>query len=107
YLKYRDVPFDAVVAMSDISLEFLAQNREDLFVGTPVVFFTTTRTERPFANSTGFRSPADYVGTLMLAAHLQPALTHVFVVSGAGADDRPVEGALRARLRPDTSQVRD
>src|SRR4249919_3162858 len=47
YLKYRDVTFDAVVAMSDISLEFLAQSREDLFVGTPVVFFTSVRAERP------------------------------------------------------------
>ncbi len=106
YLKYKDVPFDAVVAMSDISLDFLAQNREDLFVGTPVVFFTSARTERPFGNSTGFRSPTDYVGTLMLAARLQPALTHVFVVSGAGADDRTVEVAVRAQLRAYESKFR-
>ena len=99
FLKYRDVTFDAIVAMSDISLDFLAQNREDLFVGTPVVFFTSGRTERPFANSTGFRSPTDYVATLMLAARLQPGLAHVFVVSGAGVDDRTVGVAVRAQLR--------
>jgi len=106
YLKYRDVTFDAVVAMSDISLEFLAQSREDLFVGTPVVFFTSTRGERPFANSTGFRSPPDYVGTLMLAARLQPGLAHVFVVSGAGADDQTIGGAVRAQLRSYESKFR-
>ena len=74
-------------------------------MGTPVVFFTSARTERPFGNSTGFRSPANYAGTLMLAAHLQPALTHVFVVSGAGADDRTVEVAVRAQLRASSSKL--
>lgn len=99
YLKYRGVTFDAVIAMSDIAIDFLAQNREDLFAGAPVIFFSSTRTGRPFANSTGFRSPTNFAGTLLLAARLQPRLAHVFVVTGAGADDKAFETAARAQLR--------
>jgi signal transduction histidine kinase len=104
YLKYKDVTFDIVIAMSDVSLEFLAESRDDLFRGTPVVFFSTTRTDRPFANATGFRSPTNYVGSLMLAAALQPGLKNVYVVSGDGSDDRSFAIAATAQLRRHESQ---
>jgi signal transduction histidine kinase len=104
-LKYKDVTFDAVIAVSDISIDFLAQSR-DLFVGAPVVFFSSARTERPFANSTGFRSPANFLGTLLLAARLQPDLAQVYVVCGAGVDDKAFETAARAQLHPYESRYR-
>jgi signal transduction histidine kinase len=100
YLKYRGVTFDAVIAMSDISIDFLSQSRDDLFVGSPVVFFSSTRKDRPFANSTGFRSPTNFLDTLLLAARLHPRLAHVFVVTGAGIDDKVFEAGARTQLRP-------
>jgi signal transduction histidine kinase len=97
-LKYRDVRFDVVVAMSDVALEFLAHTRGDLFRGSPVVFFSNTHKTPLFPNSTGLESSVNFTGTLLLASRLQPGLKHVFVVSGAGDDDKAFERAARSQL---------
>jgi signal transduction histidine kinase len=98
-LKYKDVRFDVIVAMSDIALEFLAQSRADLFGGSPVVFFSSTHKAPLFPNSTGIQSSVNYTGTVLLASRLQPGLKHVFVVSGAGEDDKAFERGARSQLQ--------
>jgi hypothetical protein len=38
-LKYRDHRFDVIVAIQDVALEFVGDNRNALFADTPVVYF--------------------------------------------------------------------
>ena len=53
-LKYKGLAFDLVIAMQDIALEFIGENRNELFPGTPVVFFaSSSRSVRRLPNSTG------------------------------------------------------
>jgi hypothetical protein len=63
-LKYRGQHFDVVIAMGEKPLEFVATHRDELFAGTPLVYFSdlgliacrTTRTPR--ASSPRRISPA-------------------------------------------------
>ena len=96
--KYEDHRFDLIVAMGDDATRFVSGNRE-IFTGVPpVVFFAASRSiERP-ANATGVVSETDLRGTVRLAAALDPALRHVFVVTGADANDRRFDRMARAQL---------
>ena len=99
-LKYRGLHFDLVVALNDLSLRFVGEHRDELFPGTPVVYFLSSRSMRPPANATGVIAETNYSGTLALVAQLQPGVKRVIVVSGDGADDKAFENAARAQFRP-------
>jgi signal transduction histidine kinase len=98
--KYKGQRFDVIIAMQDIALEFVAENRDDLFPGTPVVFYADSAATRRVANSTGVIVELNLSGTLALAAQLQPDIQRVFVVTGAEASDREYESLARAQFRP-------
>ena len=45
-VKYTGRHFDLIVAMQDLALELVGGSRNDLFPGTPVVFFATSDATR-------------------------------------------------------------
>jgi signal transduction histidine kinase len=97
-LKYRGRRFDVVLAMLDVSIEFLGRYREELFPGTPVVFFALRPIERRIPNSTGVIGQVDFGGTVTLATTLQPDTREIVVVSGASSRDREFESEARRQL---------
>ena len=96
--KYKDVHFDVIIAMQDLALEFVGDTRNDLFPGTPVVFFATSAATRRIGNSTGVVAELDFKGTLQLAAALQPDARHVVVVLGSDAGSAEYERVARQQF---------
>jgi signal transduction histidine kinase len=97
--KYRDYRFDVIISLQNIALEFLGENRNELFPGTPVVYFSNPPVTPRFANSTGLVSDLNFAGTLALVEKLQPETRHVFVVAGAATADKDYEQLARAQFR--------
>jgi signal transduction histidine kinase len=96
--KYRGQHIDVIIAMQDIALQFLGANRNDLLPDTPVVFFSASLNPVRIANSTGVASGLRLDKTVTLASTLQPDLKTIFVVTGAGSDDRMYESAARSQF---------
>jgi len=96
-LKYHDKSFDLVIAMGDAPLQFISDN-QGFFADTPIVFFSSARTPRRPANSTGLTAELNLTGTLALARALQPDLRNVFVVSGAHETDKAYEAFARSQF---------
>ena len=97
--KYQGVQFSIVIALNDLALEFVTSNRDQLFTNVPVVFFSTRASPVTVSGASGISSPQDYRGTIRLATALQPDVTQVFVITGAGTDDDAVEQLARAQFR--------
>ena len=102
-LKYREHRFDALIAMGDVPLRFLATHRDSLFGDTPVVFFSSQPAPVRIPNSTGVVAELNLVGTLDLITRLQPDLRALFVVSGAAGS--AIEQAARTEFAPFESRV--
>jgi signal transduction histidine kinase len=102
--KYEHVRFDLVIAMHDVTYEFAQAHRGDLFNGAPIVFVSTSPGTPRAPNSTGLSIPYDFVDSLRLALHLQPATRHVAVVSGADARDSAFERMARDQFAPFAGQ---
>ena len=98
-LKYNVQRFDVVIAMLDVAVEFLQEYRDDLFPGSPVVFFATRPLARSAPNFTGLISRTRLDPTLTLATSLQPDTKQVFVVSGAGVREKQYEAIGREQFR--------
>jgi len=96
--KYKDVHFDVIIAMQDLALEFVGDARNELFPGTPVVFFATSPATRRIADSTGLVAELDFKGTLQLVAALQPEARQVVVVLGADAGSAEYERVARQQF---------
>jgi hypothetical protein len=108
--KYSDRKMDAVVATSDISLDFLTKYRADLFTTAPIVFVAT---EQPPSDSlarepgmTGIISISAYKKTLDLALKLHPDTERVFIISGTLEHDKRIENLARAELQGYENRVR-
>jgi signal transduction histidine kinase len=103
-LKYQSMHLDAVVAVQDTAIEFVRNNRGQLFVDTPIVFLAN---EAPPAmrNSTGVIVERKLDGTLAFAVALQPDVRNVFVVSGANESDKVFERMARAQFKPFESRL--
>jgi len=97
--KYQGVHFSLIIALNDLALEFVTSNRDELFINVPVVFYSSRSSPVAVSGSTGIAAPQDYRGTIELATALQPDVTRVFVVTGAGPDDVSVERLARAQFR--------
>jgi signal transduction histidine kinase len=98
-LKYDGLQFHAVIAVLDAAIGFLETYREDLFPGTPVIFFARTAPARRMVNSTGAIEVVDFASTVTFARTLQPDARQVFVVSGAGTRERILENQARAQFK--------
>jgi signal transduction histidine kinase len=96
--KYSNHRFDLVIGMQEVAIEFLRRHRAELFPATPVVFFALNPVDRPISNATGVVADVDYTRTLTLASALQPEVTQVFVVTGAGPRDKAIEAQARRQF---------
>jgi signal transduction histidine kinase len=96
--KYKGTRFDVIIAMQDLALEFIGDNRNELFPDTPVVFFATSTATKRIANSTGVVAELDFRGTLELAAALQPDARQVVVVAGSDAGSLEYERVARQQF---------
>ena len=104
-VKYIDQRFNLIIAMHEIALDFLGTARDELFPGTPVVFFTDTPSTQRMPNSTGVISETDLTASIALAATLQPGIKRVYVVTGAHERDKIFERRARAQLRSFESRL--
>jgi signal transduction histidine kinase len=104
-LKYQDRHFDLLIAVGRRAIEFLADNRDELFPNTPVVFYDIEPPRMRVPNSTGVVNELHFSRSLDVAVALQPDLKHVYVVSGAGMSDQENEQRAREEFRPFSDQL--
>jgi signal transduction histidine kinase len=108
--KYADRPVDVVVAQSDVSLNFLAKYRDDLFPQVPVIFYSATRpapeTLAPWKQITGVVVFGGFKKTIDAALALQPQTEQVFVISGSLERDRRFETIARTELKEHEGHVK-
>jgi signal transduction histidine kinase len=97
--KYKERHLDLLLVMGDPAADFVSRNRDVLFSGTPVVFYTLSPPPNPIANSTGLLNKLQFGPSIALALALQPDLEHVYVVVGTTALDRSRESQARAEFR--------
>jgi signal transduction histidine kinase len=98
-LKYGGKRVDLIIVIGALAIDFTNRYRKDLFRDTPAVFYSTQPITR-LVNATGFINPLHFGRSIDLALALQPDLKRVYVVGGAGADDRNYERQARAELHP-------
>ena len=97
--KYKERHLDLLLVMGDPAADFVSRNRDALFSGTPVVFYTLSPPPKPIANSTGLLNKLQFGPSIALALALQPDLEHVYVVVGTTVLDRSRESQARAEFR--------
>ena len=101
--KYAGHPVDVVVAQSDVSLNFLARHRDDLFPNVPVVFYSATRptpeTLALWQDITGVVVFGGFQKTIETALAIHPQTQQLFVISGSLEHDRRFETLARAQLK--------
>src|SRR5215831_15564455 len=72
--KYAGKHFDLLLMMGDVAMDFVSRHRDELFSGTPAVFYSLVAPSRRFANSTGLINTLHFGPSLDLALALQPDL---------------------------------
>jgi signal transduction histidine kinase len=103
--KYKERRLDLILVMGDPAADFVGRNRDVLFSGTPVVFYTLSPPPSPIANSTGLLNKLQFGPSIELALALQPDLKHVYVVVGTTGLDPSRESQARAEFRPFEGRV--
>ena len=98
--KYRGRHFDLLVTIDIGGFEFLAQHRDELFPGAPLVSWSLSPPSVTLPNSTGLIADVDFGASLELVARLQPDVNQVFVVSGAAPGDNFNAERARDQFRP-------
>lgn len=104
--KYRGHVFDAVIAIQEVAIGFVAEHRDTLFAGMPIVYLANSTPVPALTNATGVLASLDLGETVSLALALQPDLQQVFVVSGASARDRVYAERAQQQLRPFEQRLR-
>jgi PAS domain S-box-containing protein len=77
--------FDVVIGVDNQALEFLIENRAELFAGVPIVFcsvddYTEDMLEGE-SDVTGVTGELDFEGTIRLARRLHPDMSHLVVLA--------------------------
>src|SRR5580765_6826653 len=103
--KYNERRLDLILVMGDPAADFVSRNRDVLFSGTPVVFYTLSLPPNPIANSTGLLNKLQFGPSIELALALQPDLEHVYVVVGTTGLDPSRESQARTEFRPFEGRV--
>ena len=108
--KYAARPPDAIVAVSDESLDFVVRKRASLFPGIPVVysvvsksFLRTIPTLPP--DIVGVPYEYDFSGTIEQALRWHPAARQLVIVTGTSERDRGREMRLRREIPPIAGNV--
>jgi len=107
--KYEGRTIDVIVASADVTLNFLLQNRSELFPNAPIVFLAThppdAKTLGAEPGATGLVHQSTYRETLALALKLHPNTKQVFVISGSPELDKRFEATARRELSEFTDKV--
>jgi PAS domain S-box-containing protein len=81
---YKGTRFDAVIATDNDALEFLRENRDELFPGVPLVFCGINGFNERMLDGrrdiTGTIERTDYAGTIRAGLKLRPATKNIVVV---------------------------
>ena len=100
--KYANLTIDVMVAVSDVTLDFLVKYRKTLFPQTPIVFSSvklpTAQELAEGPGMTGVVHVDNHRKTLDIALGLQPTTQQVFVVSGTVEQDKRFEKLAREQL---------
>jgi signal transduction histidine kinase len=90
--KYRGLRVDAIVAASEIALDFAERHRTDIWPEAPIVFHsvseTILKTVTLDPRTIGVPVRLEYGPTLDLALKLRPATRRIVVVAGTAPPDR-------------------
>jgi PAS domain S-box-containing protein len=100
--KYAGVSIDVVIAIANPPLNFLLENRRELFPHTPIVFTIAAATPArgmPKAGATGIVTANTFRETVDLALKLHPGTKQLFVISGTLSHDKARESAARTELQ--------
>src|SRR5262245_46455705 len=97
--KYAGKRFDLLLMMGDVAMDFVSRHREELFSGTPAVFYSLVPPRSRPPDSTGLVNTLHFGPSLDLMLALQPDLEHVYVVCGATPADRGFEDQARMEFR--------
>ena len=101
---------DVLIALSNTTLQFVLDHRDELFPGVPIVFEGVDHREvegkEMPPNITGLWMAWDYQRTLELALQLQPEIREVVCVSGTGAEEQAWNDQARKVLERFASQLR-
>jgi signal transduction histidine kinase len=103
--KYEGRRLDLLILMGDVAMDFMSRYRNELFAGTPAVFYSLNPPHSRIADSTGLINQLHFGPSIDLALALQPDLKHVYVVTGTTASDRSFERRARAEFRPFQGRV--
>jgi signal transduction histidine kinase len=103
--KYAGKHFDLLLMMGDVAMDFVSRHRDELFSGTPAVFYSLVPPLSRPANATGLVNTLHFGPSLDLALALQPDLEHVYVVSGATPADKDFESQAKMEFRRFERQV--
>lgn len=99
--KYRDLPPDVLVAVSDAAFDFLARHRRQLFPAAPLVHAGVSPAllgrHGPADDVLGVPMQYDFGGTIEQALRWHPAARRVVIVTGASSRDRSWEAQLRVQ----------
>jgi|GEM_PF-4235962 len=83
--KYKDTEFSLILSSDNNALDFLRENREELFGNVPVVFsginFFHDSDLDGYVNYTGITEEFDLLGTLRTALKLKPYTKEVFIIN--------------------------
>lgn len=106
--KYQTRRIDLVIAMTDLSLQFVLDRRAELFPNAPIVFAAPTLPDASVQNAgagvTGVTLSNAYPETLNLALRLHPDTAQVFVIASS-PNERSVE-SVRSSLQEFSRGVR-
>jgi PAS domain S-box-containing protein len=100
--KYAGVAIDVLIAITNPPLDFLLENRRELFPHTPIVFSIAAAARArgmPKAGATGIVTANTFRETVDLALKLHPGTKQLFVISGTLSHDKSRESAARTELQ--------
>jgi len=105
--KYEGRHFDVVLAMTNYALQFVLENRDELFPGVPIAFAGIAvpgeAARRAASGIAVVRIGSAYVETLKLALQLHPTTERVFVMARSASQENV--DAVRAQLSAFSRQV--
>jgi PAS domain S-box-containing protein len=100
---------DVLITVTNTTLQFILDHRDELFPGVPVVFTNVDHREVEAREMppdiTGLWMAWDYQRTLELALRLQPKTREVVCVSGTGDEEQPWKNEARKVLERFASRV--
>jgi len=106
--KFAHSRFEVIITTDNAALEFLRNNRDELFPGVPIVFAGVNGFEPGMISGmrkvTGVAEDNDFLGLFNLILHLQPSTKRIIVYGVPDDPSHIANVALIRRLLPDFRQ---